>query len=78
MCVTWLAHLILLQLLTLILSGEVHKLWRSSLCTLLQPPAIFSPFGPNILLRTLFSNISLCSFLSLRNQVLHPRKIIAI
>jgi len=44
--------------------GEAHKLWSSSLCTLLQPPATFSHLGPNILLSTLFSDILKisCSF----------------
>jgi len=30
------AHLILLDLITLIISGEAHKLWSSS-CSVLQP-----------------------------------------
>jgi hypothetical protein len=32
-----------------------HKLWSSSFCSFLQPPVTSSLFGPNILLRTLFS-----------------------
>jgi hypothetical protein len=37
------------------------------------PPNISSPFGPNILHSTLFSNtISLCSSLNARDQVSHP------
>jgi hypothetical protein len=49
---------ILLDLITLITSGEVNTLWSSSLCSLLQPPASYSVLGPNILLSTslYFSN----------------------
>jgi hypothetical protein len=50
-----------------------RKLWSSSLCSLLQPPATSSLLGPNILLSTLFSNtLNLCSSLSVRYQVSHP------
>jgi hypothetical protein len=53
--------------------GKKFKLWSSSLCNFPQPPVTSSPFGPNILVSTLFSNtISLCSYLNVRDQVLHP------
>jgi hypothetical protein len=45
--------------------GEDYKLFRSSLCNLLESPVTSSLFGPNILLNTLFSNT--LSFLSSRN-----------
>jgi hypothetical protein len=45
------------------------------LCNFLHSPITSSHLGPNILLRTLFSNIlSLCSSLSVRDQVTHPYK----
>jgi hypothetical protein len=41
----------------------------------LHSPVTSSLFGPNILLRTLFLNtLSLCSSLSVRDQVSHPYK----
>jgi hypothetical protein len=43
------AHFILIDLITLIIFGEVHKLRSSSLCRLLQPPATSTLLGPNIL-----------------------------
>jgi hypothetical protein len=49
---TWLTHLTLLDLITLIIFGEVYKLLSSSACSLLQPPATSFLLGPNILLRT--------------------------
>jgi hypothetical protein len=65
------AHLILLNLFTLI---EVYKLWSSTLCSPFQPPATSSLAGPNVFLRTLFSNtLNLCS-LSVRDHVSHPYK----
>jgi hypothetical protein len=44
-----------LEVMTLIF-GEACKLWSSSLCSLLQPAAASSLFGPNIPLSTLFSH----------------------
>jgi hypothetical protein len=43
------------------------------LCNFLHSPVTSSLLGPNILLRTLFSNtLSLCSSLSVRDQISHP------
>jgi hypothetical protein len=68
MCST---HLILFHLLVIIL-GEVYKLWSSSLCSLLHPPATSSFLSPNISLGTPFSStLNLCSYLSVRDQVPH-------
>jgi polysaccharide pyruvyl transferase WcaK-like protein len=45
------------------------------LCNFLPSPITSSLFGPNILLRTLFSNtLSLCSSLSVRDQISHAYK----
>jgi hypothetical protein len=47
------------------------------LLTVQLPPfsSYFNLFGPNILLRTLFSNtFSLCSSLNVRDQISHPYK----
>jgi hypothetical protein len=58
---TWAAYFVLIHLITLITFSEAFKLWSSSLCSLLQPPAISSLLGPNIHLSTLFPNtLSLC------------------
>jgi hypothetical protein len=68
-------HHILLDLVTLIILGEVYKLKSSLLCTLLQPPATSFLFGPNILFSSLFSHtLNLCSALSLRDEVSHTYK----
>jgi len=54
LCVTWPAHLIILDLITLF--GEAYKLQSFSLCNVLQPCATSSLLGPYVLLSTLFSN----------------------
>jgi hypothetical protein len=65
------AHLIPLDLLTLIIFYEAYKLGTSSLCSLPHPPTTSS--GPNVLLSTLFSNtLNLCSSLSVTDQISHP------
>jgi hypothetical protein len=45
------------------------------LCNFLHSPVTSSPLGPTIPLRTLFCDtLSLCSSLSVRDQVSHPYK----
>jgi hypothetical protein len=68
-------HLIILDLITRIIFGNEYRPLSSSFCSLLHSPVTSSLFGPNILLRTLFSNtLSFCSSLSVRDQVSHPYK----
>jgi hypothetical protein len=66
-------HLILLDLIIPIILSEENKLCSSSWCSFLHPPVTSPPFGPNVLLSTLFSNtLSLCSSLNVRDHVSHP------
>jgi hypothetical protein len=69
------ADLILLYLITRIAFGDEYRSLISSLCSLLRSPVTSSLLGPNMLLSTLFLNtVSLCSSLSVRDQVSHLYK----
>jgi hypothetical protein len=69
------AHLILLDLICLIISGDDYKLRSSPLCNFIRSPVTSSLLCPNIPLSTLFSNtLSLCSSLNVTDQVSHPYK----
>jgi hypothetical protein len=68
------AHLIL-YLVSRIIFGDEYRSLSFSLCNLLHSPVTLSLLGSNILLSTLFWNtLSLCSSLSVRDQVSHPYK----
>jgi len=65
----------ILYFITLTIFGEQYSSLISSLCSYLHSPVISSLLGPNILLKTLFSNtLSLHSSLNVSNQVPHPYK----
>ena len=69
------AYFILLDLITRTIFGEQYRSLSSSLCSFLHSPVTSSLLGPNILLRTLFSNtLSLRSYLNVSDQVSHPYK----
>ena len=71
-CAMCSAHLILLELITQVTSGEEYRSLSSSLCSLLHSPATSSILHSNNLLSTLFSDtLSLCSFLNVNDQVSH-------
>ena len=66
------AHLILLDLITLVITGEGY---RSLSSLFLHSPVPSSLLGPNINLSTLFSNtLGLRSSLNVSDQVSHPYK----
>jgi hypothetical protein len=69
------AHLILLDFITRTTVGEEYRSWSSSIRRFIHSPVTSSLLGPNVLLKTLFSNtLSLRSSLSVSNQVSHPFK----
>jgi len=68
-------HLILLDLITLMIFGEMYKFWSCALCRLLQPSATSSLLGPNILLGTLLSDIlNLCSLVWETKFLIHTKQ----
>jgi hypothetical protein len=52
----------------------VYRLWSSSLCSLLQPPATSSHLDPNNVLSTVLRHCHLCSSFSVREQVSNAYK----
>ena len=63
------SHLILFGLITRTVLGEQYRSLSSSLCIFLHSSVTSSLLGPNILLRTLFSNT-----FNVSDQVSHPYK----
>ena len=73
--VTCPGHLTIFHVITWALVGDEYISLSKSLSSFLHPPVTSSLLSPNILLRSLFSNIlSLCSSLSVSDQVSHPYK----
>ena len=58
------AHLILIDLITLTVSGDECISWSSSLCSFLHSPTVSSLLGPDIFHSTLPFNTSTCSILN--------------
>jgi hypothetical protein len=72
---TCLAHLIRLDFITQIISGEQYRSLSYSLCSFLHSLLNSSLLGPNIFLSTLFSNtFNLRSSLDVSDKVTHPYK----
>ena len=72
---TCLAHLIFIDLIARIMSGERYKSWRSLLRQFIPPPVTSSLWGQTIPLSTLFSNtLAPCSSLNVTDQGLYPYK----
>jgi hypothetical protein len=55
--------------------GDEYNILSFSWCNFVHSPVTASLFGPNILLRTLFSyTLSLCSSVNVKDQISHPYK----
>jgi hypothetical protein len=69
------AHLTLLDLIAQTILGVEYRSLSSSLRSYLHSPVSLSLLGPNILIKTLFSDtLSLLSSLNLSDQVSHPHQ----
>jgi hypothetical protein len=73
----WFAHFILLDLATINIFGEQHKLHNPFLWKYYRPSVPSFPLGQNASLNVVFSQLRICYFRTVRNQVKYKYKSIS-